>query len=112
MAYKVLSPLIANVKIVSRATFSGPKVVDAKGVEGMRKKPVLRASKRAKMYFVRDQPNRLVSLSFFFRIFMMDERGRTVRFRVGRELQEPVLTTALSSSLRLFLSDWSEWEVS
>lgn len=58
VAYKVFSPLIANIKIVSRATFSGPKVVDRNGVEGQRKKPTLRASKRAKMYFVRDQPNR------------------------------------------------------
>lgn len=65
VAYKVFSPLIASIKVVSRATTSGPQVVNAAGVEGQRKKPVLQAAKRAKLYYVRDQPSRCVSRFFF-----------------------------------------------
>lgn len=58
ISYKVFSPMVRDIKVVSAAARSGPKVVGKDGVELARKKPALRASKRAKMYFVRDQPGR------------------------------------------------------
>lgn len=63
--YKVWSPMIKNIKVVSAAATSGPPVYNKDGTEklGARKKPALRAAKRAKMYFVRDQPNRSVLVS-------------------------------------------------
>lgn len=62
LAYKVFSPLVASIKVVSRATASGPPVMSKGGVEGQRRKPALRASRRAKMYWVRDQPEGLVGV--------------------------------------------------
>jgi large subunit ribosomal protein L19 len=58
VAYKAFSPLVAAIKVVSRAANSGPPVTSKTGVEGQRKKPTLKASKRAKMYWIRDQPAR------------------------------------------------------
>lgn len=58
LSYKIWSPMVKSVKIVSRATNSGPAVVGKDGVEKDRKKPAIKAARRAKMYFVRDQPNR------------------------------------------------------
>lgn len=66
VAYKVFSPMVKEIKVVSRAADSGPAVVGKDGKEGQRKKPALKASKRAKMYFVRDQPNRCVAFLFHF----------------------------------------------
>ncbi|KAL8293565.1 hypothetical protein RQP46_000266 [Phenoliferia psychrophenolica] len=62
VAYKVFSPLLKEIKVVSRAAWSGPAVVGKDGKEGVRRKPQLQAAKRAKLYFVRDQPARSVSL--------------------------------------------------
>lgn len=64
ISYKVFSPMVKEVKVVAPATRSGPAVVAKDGTQLQRKKPALRSSKRAKMYFVRDQPNRYVSPSF------------------------------------------------
>jgi large subunit ribosomal protein L19 len=57
VSYKVSSPMIKEIKVVSRATTSGAEVVDKQG-RVSRRKPALRAEKRAKLYFVRDQPDR------------------------------------------------------
>lgn len=57
VSYKVASPMIKEIKVVSRAQRSGAVVVDKQGRES-RRKPALRAEKRAKLYFVRDQPDR------------------------------------------------------
>ncbi|KAK4046270.1 hypothetical protein OIV83_006193 [Microbotryomycetes sp. JL201] len=61
--YKVFSPLIKDITVVARAVKSGPPIVDKSGKEIGRRKPVLRAARRAKMYFVRDQPSRLVGVA-------------------------------------------------
>lgn len=58
ISYKVFSPMIKEIKVVAPAARSGPKVVGKDGVELPRKKAALKASKRAKMYFVRDQPSK------------------------------------------------------
>ncbi|GAA5938986.1 mitochondrial 54S ribosomal protein bL19m IMG1 [Sporobolomyces koalae] len=63
MSFKVFSPLIKDIKVVQRAETSGPAVVGKDGVELPRRKPALRAARRAKMYFVREQPKRLVSVA-------------------------------------------------
>lgn len=63
IAFKLFSPLLASVTVVARATTSGPAVTNSKGVELQRKKPTLPAERRAKLYFMRDQPNRLVSVA-------------------------------------------------
>ncbi|GAA5952307.1 hypothetical protein JCM3765_001935 [Sporobolomyces pararoseus] len=63
MSFKVFSPLIKDIKVVQRAETSGPAVIGKDGVELPRRKPALKAARRAKMYFVRDQPNRLVSVA-------------------------------------------------
>jgi len=62
-SFKVLSPLIKDIRVVARAETSGPPVVAKDGKEGPRRKAALPAARRAKMYFVRDQPNRCVSRS-------------------------------------------------
>lgn len=62
VAYKVFSPLLKEIKVVSRAAFSGPLVAaKGDGKTGTRKKPALQAARRAKLYFVRDQPSRSVT---------------------------------------------------
>lgn len=61
VSFKVFSPLVKDIKVVQRAETSGPAVVGKDGVELPRRKPALRAARRAKMYFVRDQPNRSVT---------------------------------------------------
>jgi large subunit ribosomal protein L19 len=66
MSFKVFSPLIKDIKVVQRAETSGPAVLGKDGVELPRRKPALRAARRAKMYFVRDQPNRSVLPSPLF----------------------------------------------
>ncbi|GAA6062721.1 hypothetical protein JCM10212_005924 [Sporobolomyces blumeae] len=63
MSFKVFSPLIKDIKVVQRAETSGAPIVGKDGVEVGRRKPVLRAARRAKMYFVRDQPSRLASVA-------------------------------------------------
>ncbi|GAA5996783.1 mitochondrial 54S ribosomal protein bL19m IMG1 [Rhodotorula paludigena] len=63
MSFKVLSPLVKDIHVVARAEKSGPPTVAKDGKEGPRRKPALRAARRAKMYFVRDQPGRLVSVA-------------------------------------------------
>lgn len=60
MSFKVLSPLVKDIHVVARAEKSGPPTVAKDGKEGPRRKPALRAARRAKMYFVRDQPGRCV----------------------------------------------------
>lgn len=63
VAFKLFSPLLKSINVVQRATTSGPAVLNGKGVEVQpRKQPALKAARRAKMYFVRDQPNRLVAV--------------------------------------------------
>lgn len=65
MVYKVLSPLVKDIKVVQRAETSGPPVVAKDGsTSGPRRKPALKAARRAKMYFVRRQPDRCVTLSY------------------------------------------------
>ncbi|KAI5479894.1 50S ribosomal protein l19 [Pseudohyphozyma bogoriensis] len=61
LSFKVLSPLVKDIKIVQRAETSslGGKGKDKKE----RKAPALRAERRAKLYFVRDQPNRLTGVT-------------------------------------------------
>lgn len=61
VSYKISSPMIKEIKVVSRAATSGAPVVDKQGRES-RRKPALRAEKRAKLYFVRDQPDRELKL--------------------------------------------------
>ncbi|KAM0752874.1 hypothetical protein T439DRAFT_342289 [Meredithblackwellia eburnea MCA 4105] len=63
VAFKVFSPLVKEIKVVQRAETSGPLLATAGAKEGERRKPVIKASKRAKMYFVRDQPNRLTGVA-------------------------------------------------
>ncbi|GAA6008986.1 hypothetical protein JCM11491_005703 [Sporobolomyces phaffii] len=63
VSFKVFSPLIKHIHVVQRAETSGPAVLGKDGVQLPRRKPALRAARRAKMYFVRDQPNRLVSVA-------------------------------------------------
>ncbi|GAA5863210.1 hypothetical protein JCM3774_000812 [Rhodotorula dairenensis] len=64
MVFKVLSPLVKDIKVVQRAETSGPAVVAKDGsTSGPRRKPALKAARRAKMYFVRRQPDRLVSVA-------------------------------------------------
>ncbi|KAK4049499.1 hypothetical protein OIO90_005450 [Microbotryomycetes sp. JL221] len=63
LSYKVFSPLIKDITVVSRATRSGPAILDKSGREIGRRKPALRAARRAKMFFVRDQPSRLVGVA-------------------------------------------------
>ncbi|GAA5983267.1 hypothetical protein JCM10908_000219 [Rhodotorula pacifica] len=64
MVFKVLSPLVKDIKVVQRAETSGPPVVAKDGsTSGPRRKPALKAARRAKMYFVRRQPDRLVSVA-------------------------------------------------
>lgn len=64
MVYKVLSPLVKDIKVVQRAETSGPPVVAKDGsTSGPRRKPALKAARRAKMYFVRRQPDRSVPSS-------------------------------------------------
>lgn len=70
LAYKVFSPMIAGIKVIGRAETSGPVIPGKDGLGKERKKPVLRAARRAKLYFVREQKNRFVffvCLFFFFR---------------------------------------------
>ncbi|KAK4705410.1 large subunit ribosomal protein L19, partial [Phenoliferia sp. Uapishka_3] len=62
VAYKIFSPLIKEIKVVKRAEWSGPLVGKGAVEGGERKKPELKAAKRAKLYFVRDQPGRLVGV--------------------------------------------------
>lgn len=62
VAFKLFSPMIASIKIVARAATSGTPVLNSAGVEVSRRKPVLLASRRAKMFFVRDQPSRLTNV--------------------------------------------------
>lgn len=63
VAFKLFSPLLAEIKVVSRAARSGPVVLTANGTQGNRKAPALRAAKRAKMYYVREQGDKLVGVS-------------------------------------------------
>lgn len=64
MVFKVLSPLVKDIKVVQRAETSGPPVVAKDGsTSGPRRKPALKAARRAKMYFVRRQPDRSVPSS-------------------------------------------------
>ncbi|GAA5975480.1 hypothetical protein JCM11641_004281 [Rhodosporidiobolus odoratus] len=67
-SFKIFSPLIKDIKVVARAETSGPAVLGKDGKELQRRKPALPAAKRAKMYFVRDQPNRLVSVAGIVRV--------------------------------------------
>lgn len=61
MVFKVLSPLVKDIKVVQRAETSGPPVLAKDGsTSGPRRKPALKAARRAKMYFVRRQPDRSV----------------------------------------------------
>ncbi|GAA6001478.1 hypothetical protein JCM10207_006687 [Rhodosporidiobolus poonsookiae] len=68
VSFKVFSPLVKDIKVVARAETSGPAVVGKDGKELQRRKPALPAARRAKMYFVRDQPNRLVSVAGIVRV--------------------------------------------
>ncbi|TNY24702.1 putative 50s ribosomal protein l19 [Rhodotorula diobovata] len=81
-SFKVLSPLIRDIRVVARAETSGPAVVAKDGREGPRRKAPLPAARRAKMYFVRDQPNRLVSVAGIVRAAR--EREATLAARKGR----------------------------
>ena len=63
VAYKLFSPLIAEIKVVARAKTSGARILDASGSEVGRKAPELRAQRRAKLYWMRDQPGRMVAVS-------------------------------------------------
>ena len=63
VAFKLFSPLIADIKVVARAKTSGARILDSKGVEVGRKAPELRAQRRAKLYWMRDQPGRMVAVS-------------------------------------------------
>ncbi|GAA5833683.1 hypothetical protein JCM9279_001598 [Rhodotorula babjevae] len=81
-SFKVLSPLIKDIRVVARAETSGPPVVAKDGKEGPRRKAALPAARRAKMYFVRDQPNRLVSVAGIVRAAR--EREATLAARKGR----------------------------
>lgn len=65
ISFKLLSPLVKEVKVVQRATTSGAAVYSGTGVEVSRKKPAIRAAKRAKLYYVRDQPDKFRPHSFF-----------------------------------------------
>ncbi|GAA6028239.1 hypothetical protein JCM8097_006934 [Rhodosporidiobolus ruineniae] len=68
VSFKVFSPLVKDIKVVARAETSGQPILGKDGNEVGRRKPALPAAKRAKMYFVRDQPNRLVSVAGIVRV--------------------------------------------
>lgn len=72
MSFKVFSLLIKDIKVVQRAETSGPAIMGKDGVELPRRKPALRAARRAKMYFVRDQPNRRVIPSLPTRLLKVE----------------------------------------
>ncbi|GAA5919472.1 hypothetical protein JCM6882_001059 [Rhodosporidiobolus microsporus] len=82
VAFKVFSPLIKDIKVVARAETSGPPVVGKDGNELQRRKPALKAARRAKMYFVRDQPSRLVSVAGIVRVAR--EREAAAAAKKGR----------------------------
>ncbi|GAA5828798.1 hypothetical protein JCM11251_005878 [Rhodosporidiobolus azoricus] len=81
VAFKVFSPLIKDIKVVARAETSGPPVVGKDGKELQRRKPALKAARRAKMYFVRDQPNRLVSVAGIVRVAREREAAAAAKKR-------------------------------
>jgi large subunit ribosomal protein L19 len=62
VAFKLFSPMVKSINVVQRATNSGPAVMNGAGLEVQRKKPALKAARRAKLYFVRDQPSKLVAV--------------------------------------------------
>ncbi|GAA6051060.1 hypothetical protein JCM3770_005478 [Rhodotorula araucariae] len=80
-AFKVFSPLVKDIHVVARAETSGPPVVAKDGKEGPRRKAALPAARRAKMYFVRDQPNRLVSVAGIVRAARERETALAARKR-------------------------------
>ncbi|BGP40362.1 hypothetical protein JCM10450v2_004343 [Rhodotorula kratochvilovae] len=80
-AFKVFSPLVKDIQVVQRAETSGPAVVAKDGKEGPRRKAALPAARRAKMYFVRDQPNRLVSVAGIVRAARERETALAARKR-------------------------------
>ncbi|BGP24927.1 50s ribosomal protein l19 [Rhodotorula toruloides] len=73
--FKVFSPLIKSIKIVQRATRSGPVTKNKDGTT-TRRKPVLKAARRAQMYYVRDQPDRLPSVAGFVKAQRLKEEGQ------------------------------------
>ncbi|BGP16493.1 hypothetical protein JCM10213_001170 [Rhodosporidiobolus nylandii] len=81
MSFKVFSPLVKDIKVVARAETSGPAVVGKDGKELQRRKPALPAARRAKMYFVRDQPNRLVSVAGIVRVAREREAAQAAKKR-------------------------------
>ncbi|GAA5854389.1 hypothetical protein JCM8547_001804 [Rhodosporidiobolus lusitaniae] len=81
VTFKVFSPLVKDIKVVQRAERSGPAVLGKDGKELQRRKPALQASKRAKMYFVRDQPNRLVSVAGIVRVAREREAAAAAKKR-------------------------------
>lgn len=85
VSFKVFSPLIKDIKVVQRAETSGPAVVGKDGKELQRRKAALPAAKRAKMYFVREQPNRFVFtfLPFSLRFLLNAFPPSPIQARVG-----------------------------
>lgn len=61
--FKVFSPLVKSIKIVQRATRSGP-VQKNKDGSTTRRPPALKAARRAKMFYVRNQPDKYVPPAF------------------------------------------------
>ncbi|GAA5913301.1 hypothetical protein JCM5296_006968 [Sporobolomyces johnsonii] len=81
ISFKVFSPLIKDIKVVARAETSGPAVTNKDGKVVRWRKPALAAANRAKMYFVRDQPNRLVSVAGIIRQARERETAAAARQR-------------------------------
>lgn len=106
ISYKVFSPMLKDIKVVAPATRSGPPILAKDGSQLQRKKPTLRASKRAKMYFVRDQPNR--SVFFLSSISSRGLQGYNASSLGGETQTDPILY----SFAALETTGSSEWEVS
>ncbi|BGP02271.1 putative 50s ribosomal protein l19 [Rhodotorula toruloides ATCC 204091] len=81
--FKVFSPLVKSIKIVQRATRSGPVIKNKDGTT-IRRKPVLKAARRAQMYYVRDQPDRLPSVAGFVKAQRLKEEGQGPTKWTGR----------------------------
>ncbi|GAA5973805.1 hypothetical protein JCM21900_001036 [Sporobolomyces salmonicolor] len=81
ISFKVFSPLVKDIKVVQRAETSGPAITGKDGQVVRWRKPALAAAARAKMYFVRDQPNRLVSVAGIVRQARERETAAAARKR-------------------------------
>ena len=62
MNFKLFSPMIHSINIIARAQRSGAPILDKEKKEIGRKEPGLKAGKRGKLYFLREQGSRMTSV--------------------------------------------------